>query len=101
MKQENNNKSPVIFALSTLTHKIPKYHYNDEGNLINPDFNNRMYVKKAFKAYLKGQTHFLYKNNVYTVPKISKQALEDYLNSVSLKDLEKVDILQELENNNK
>ena len=99
MKQENSSKSPVVFALSTLTHEIPKYHYDNEGNLINPDFNNRMYAKKAYKAYLKGQTHFIYKNNVYTVPKISKQALEDYLNSVSVEDLEKVDILQELENN--
>jgi hypothetical protein len=98
MKKERNSKSSTVFALSTLTHLIPKYHYDKDGNCINPDFNNRTYVKKAYKAYLKGQIYFRYKDNIYTVPKISKQALEDYLNSVSLEDLEKIDVLQELEN---
>jgi len=97
MKKEEISKSPTVFALSTLTHLIPKYHYDKDGSCINPDFNNRMYAKKAYKAYLKGQDHFKYKDNIYTVPKISKQALEDYLNSVTLEELESVDILQELE----
>lgn len=94
----SESKSPKVFALSTMTHMIPKYHYDKDGNCINPDFNNRMYAKKAYKAYLKGQDHFKYKDNIYTVPKISKQALEEYLDSMTVEQLESIDVLQELEN---
>lgn len=98
MKKENSSKSPTVFALSTMTHLIPKYHYDKEGNCINPDFNNRMYAKKAYRAYLKGQPYFMYKDNLYTVPKINKQALEEYLNTVDVEDLEATDMIEELEN---
>jgi len=97
---KKKNKSPVVFALSTLTHEIPKFHYDENGERINAEFNNRMYAKKAYKAYLKGQRFFVYKSNVYTVPRIDKQALDEYLNSVSVEELESIDILKELENNN-
>jgi hypothetical protein len=100
MKKKKNSKSPTVFALSTMTHLIPKYHYDKDGNCINAEFNNRMYAKKAYKAYLQGKDHFKYKDNIYTVPRISKQALEEYLDSVTVEELENVDILQELENNN-
>lgn len=79
-------KSPTIFALSTMTHMIPKYHYDENGECINPDFNNRMYAKKAHKAYMQGKDHFIYKDNVYTVPKINKQALDSYLESIELEE---------------
>lgn len=98
MKKKNNNKPSTIFALSTLTHLIPKYHYDKEGNYINPDFNNRTYAKKAYKAYLKGQSSFIYKNNVYTVPRINKQVLEEYLDSIDIEQLKEVDMIEELEN---
>lgn len=97
---KKRNESPTVFALSTLTHTIPKYHYDNEGNCINPDFNNRMYVKKAYNAYLKGKSYFKYKDNIYTVPKINKQTLEDYLSSVSMEELENIDVLEKIENNN-
>lgn len=93
----SNNESPTIFALSTMTHLIPKYHFDKDGNHINPEFNNRMYAKKAHNAYMKGKKSFIYKDHVYTVPTINKQALEDYLNSVSLEELENVNMIEELE----
>ena len=75
-----------------MTHLIPKYHYNEEGEKINSEFNNRMYAKKAFKAYLKGKQHFMYKNAIYTVPTINKQNLNNYLDSVSVEELENFNI---------
>jgi hypothetical protein len=97
---KESNKSPTVYALSTMTHLIPKFHLDADGNAINPDFNNRMYAKKAYKAYLKGKDHFIYKGNIYTVPKINKQALDDYLESVTVEELENYNVLEELENIN-
>jgi hypothetical protein len=94
-----SNKSPTVFALSTMTHLIPKYHKDENGDYIDPSFNNRMYAKKAYKAYLKGKSSFIYKDNIYMVPKISKQALEDYLESVSLEELESFNPLENTEEN--
>jgi len=97
-KEAQKVEEKTIFALSTITHDLPKFHYDEDGKCINPDFNNRLYVKKAYKAYLKGQKYFKYKDDIYTVPRISKQALDKYLDSVTLEELESLDILQELDN---
>lgn len=58
-----------------------------------------MYVKKAYKAYLQGKTWFLYKGNPYMVPKMPKQALDDYLESVTLEELENFNPLENTEEN--
>lgn len=97
-KEAQKVEEKTIFALSTITHDLPKFHYDEDGKYINADFNNRMYVKKAYKAYLKGQKYFKYKDAIYTVPRISKQALDKYLDSVTLEELESLDVLQELDN---
>lgn len=37
------NDNPTIFAQTTETWKVAKYVYDDDGSVINPDFNNRTY----------------------------------------------------------
>ncbi len=48
-KEAQKAEEKTIFALSTITHDLPKFHYNEDGKCINPDFNNRLYVKKHIK----------------------------------------------------
>ena len=55
MKKERN-KDPMIFALSTDTLAIQKFSKNDDGEIINPDFNNKTYLKKASAKTSKGAT---------------------------------------------
>lgn len=92
MSKKEKNRNPTIFALSTMTHLIPKYHYKEDGTKVNENFNNRSYAKKAFKAYLKGKDHFMYNGVLYTVPKIKKKHLEEYLDSIEIEN-------EDLENN--
>jgi hypothetical protein len=86
----SNDKT--VYALSTMTHLIPKYHYKEDGSRVNEEFNNRSYAKKAYKAYLKGLDFFRYKGDLYTVPKINKQKMQEYLDSVSVEDLMNEDV---------
>lgn len=74
------NKDPTVFALSTDTLAIKKIPRDSEGNTINPDFNSKTYIKKAYKAYLKGLYFFKYKGYSYPVPRIKKSKLEEILN---------------------
>lgn len=77
------NDNPTIFAQTTETWKISKFSYDDEGNIINSEFNNRMYLKKAYKAYLKGKDFFKYKDQIYSVPKMKRKALENIINNTT------------------
>ncbi len=80
MKKERN-KDPMIFALSTDTLAIQKFSKNEDGEIINPDFNNKTYLKKAWKAHLKGNIYFKYKGQLYPVPMMQKSKLEKFINS--------------------
>lgn len=77
------NENPTIFAQTTETWKVSKYSYDEDGNIINPDFNNRSYLKKAYKSYLQGKNFFKYKGDIYTVPKMKKQQLENIINGIN------------------
>lgn len=77
-----SNENPMVFAQTTETWKVSKFSYNEEGEIINPDFNNRTYLKKAHKAYLKGKMFFSYKGNAYPVPRMTKKQLEDLGNGI-------------------
>lgn len=79
MRKREQPSNARVFTLSTLTHMIPKYHYTEEGVPVNPDFNNRSFAKKAYKAYLKGQQNFYYRNNLYVVPAVSEAEMNEYL----------------------
>lgn len=83
-KKVKNNEDPTVFALTTETWRIKKHPTNEEGEIINPDFNARTYAKKAHKAFLKGQNFFTYKGVVYPVPKMKRNALNEYLDSIDL-----------------
>lgn len=78
MKKENK-KDYSVFAQTTETWKVSKFGYNENGEPINSDFNNRTYLKKAYKAYLKGKIFFNYKGNTYPVPRMNKSDIEKLL----------------------
>jgi len=78
MKKEIS-KNPSVFAQTTETWKVSKFSYNENGEIINPDFNNRSYLKKAYKSYLKGKVFFTYKGNIYPVPRMTKQEIQNLL----------------------
>jgi hypothetical protein len=77
--KKDKQEDPMVFALTTETHLINKFPKDDEGNIINTEFNARTYTKKAHKAFLKGQNFFKYKGVTYVVPKMQKSKLESYL----------------------
>lgn len=77
-----SNENPMIFAQTTETWKVSKFSYNEEGECINPDFNNKTYLKKAYKSYLKGKLFFTYKGNSYPVPRMKRKELEDIINGI-------------------
>jgi hypothetical protein len=80
------NDNPTIFAQTTETWKVAKFAYDEEGNIINPDFNNKTYLKKAYKSYLQGKDFFRYKENIYPVPKMKRKQLEDIINNLNEKE---------------
>lgn len=80
MKKVKNRNSPVmVFALTTDTMSIKKFPVDDNGKVINPRFNAKTFIKKAYKSYLKGKTYFTYKGESYVVPKLSKERLEEII----------------------
>jgi len=83
--QEKKLRTPNsrIFTLQKGNQILPKYHYSEEGEIINPEFNNRTFAKKAYKAYLKGQQNFRYKDNLYVVPALSNLEMMNYLDSIN------------------
>jgi hypothetical protein len=85
MSKKVVNENPEVFAYSTLTHLLSKYAPDAEGN-IDYSFNIRTYIKKAYKAYLKGKSVFRYKNKIHVVPKISKNKKEEILDSMILEE---------------
>lgn len=85
MKEKvRNNEDPTVFALTTETWRIKKHPTNEEGEVLNPDFNARTYAKKAHKAFLKGQNFFTYKGVTYHVPKMKRSNLDNYLENIEL-----------------
>ena len=72
MKVKKNRESSTIFALSTDTKGVEKYSKDADGNIIDSNFNNKTFIKKAYKSYLKGKDMFMYKGQSYVVPKINK-----------------------------
>ena len=99
MKRVSEN--PKVFALSTLTHTLEKTPRDDDGNIINPDFNAKMYVKKAYAAYNKGLDYFKYKGEVYVVPRFTKANKAEALDMVEkymLQEEEEVININNIEN---
>lgn len=64
-----------VFGASTDLLKQPKYNVNDDGT-IDTSFNNRAFIKKAYKEYLKGHSFFTYKGLKYIVPRIPYNNIE-------------------------
>ena len=78
------NDNPMVFALSTDTLSITKYPVDDDGNIINKSFNAKTFTKKAYKSYLKGLMFFKYKGQIYPVPRVRKNKLEETLNNLEI-----------------
>lgn len=53
-----------LFAAPLLTYKERKYSEKDVQKL----FNYRSYLKKALRAYIKGDIQFRYKDQIYITP---------------------------------
>ena len=66
---KNKNEIPLVFGGITNTINTPKYSNDKDGN-INSDFNNKLFLKKAYKAYKKGKVFFKYKGSDYIVPRV-------------------------------
>lgn len=78
------NDNPMVFALSTDTLSIKKYPTDDNGEIINRRFNAKTFTKKAYKSYLKGLTFFKYKGEMYPVPRMRKNKLEETLENLEI-----------------
>lgn len=83
-KVKEVNENQMKFALSTDTLAIKKYPTNKEGEIINKDFNAKTYTKKAYSAYLKGKDYFIYKGQVYIVPKMPRKQYNELLDNMSI-----------------
>lgn len=77
--KKNKQEDPLVFALTTQTHLLKKIPEDNNGNIINSEFNAKTYTKKAYKAYLQGKSFFNYKGVTYVVPKMQKSKLDNYL----------------------
>ena len=83
IKKIRDPSKRLVFGLSTDTLSIKKFPVDDDGEIINSNFNAKTYIKKAYKAYKKGSTYFSYKGQRYLVPKLAEDKLEDMLDKFS------------------
>lgn len=94
--QENSQKFKKKFALTTDTINLTKGYSEESLTAFNP----KTYIKKAYKAYLKGLMFFSYKGESYPVPRVTPE----YLSKLS-EELEReeqlVPILEDQEVNKK
>lgn len=91
---KKNREKRFIFAANPNTLGMEIYNKDESGNIIDSDFNNKTFIKKAYKSYLKGKTHFNYKGINFAVPLVDMESI-NLLTEEELSSLDNVDLLNE------